>query len=114
MNDWLKIYEKKAEEYYDAPDYVKITDPEKGFLCYKIKDRVLYLGHTCTNDMSFFERKVIKIAKAEHCKKIKTITMRNPRAYIRMTHGHLILSESGYRPNGLWYWSMERDIERTV
>ena len=113
-SEWIKKYEDKAEPYYELePEgYTELFDPEKGYLYYKIEGNCITIGHCCTNDMYYWEKRVQEIANKYGCTTIKTITMRNPRAYIRMTGAHLDLINSGYRPNGLWYWAMERGVNR--
>jgi hypothetical protein len=110
--EWIEKYQKKAETFYEDPDFKEIYVPDKGFMCYKFDDDgTLHLGHTCTNDMEYWRKVAYDLARKQGNGRIKTITMRNPAAYIKMTGTHLDLSDSGYRPNGIWYWAMERMAE---
>ena len=112
--EWIDRYSDKAETFYIDPEYTKIFKEDKGFLYYKITEdngeRVLHFGHTCTNDMAWWDKRMTEFAKENDCARMKTITMRSPRAYIRMTGAHLVLKDSGFRPNGLFYWAMEREV----
>lgn len=111
LSEWIKKYEKEAEPFALGDGFKIHFEPDKGFFCWRIKDGVFEVDHTCTDDIRYFRDLTYKMTKDNGCKALHVMTMRNPAAYIRCNHLHLNLKLSGYRPNGNWYWCFEKFVE---
>lgn len=110
LNDWVKKYEAKAEKLDILPGFSLDYVPGKGFMCWKVIGRVFEIGHTCTNDVKFFENRAIEAAKEMGCVKIRTQTFRDPVAYRRLTGAIIRWDLSGVRPNGKMYWVFDKEV----
>ena len=111
FEEYVKIYEKKAEPYTLEPGYTLYFDENHGFITYKKMKDTLLVDHCCSiNDLPWMIKKAQEIAKEQGCIYLATQTCRSARAYIRrgapsvMKEWHLDLSLSGYRKNGKFYW----------
>lgn len=114
LNEYIAVYERKAEPYEDMPGYTMEHDDEYGFFSWKKDGDILDIGHTC-GDMRKIHQRIMWRAKGLDCYRVTTRTPRNPAAYLRRCHmlgidAHLNLKKSGYLGNGRWYWFMEGDV----
>ncbi len=108
--EWIKKYEKEAEPFKLLDGFKIYFEPSKGFFCWRIKNNIFEIDHTCTNDIRYFDMLTSKLAQKNKCALCRTMSMRNPASYVRITKTHLNLKLSGIRPNGYWYWVFEKEV----
>ena len=106
---WIAKYEQKAEPFSMTPGYNLWFRADKGFFLWRAQDGVLGISHTSTNDIQFMLGEMMKIAKCNNCILLRTATIHNPAAFIRLMGTHINLSRSAYH-NGRFYWFMEKEV----
>jgi hypothetical protein len=113
MDEWISLYECRAEKFYIPPDFKTFFKPEKGFFLWRVRSHepVFEISHACTHDIAYLRIIANSMAKKFHCVLMRTRTYKNPAAYIRLTGAYLNLERSEVRPNGLFYWCMEKEVK---
>ncbi|WP_196592416.1 hypothetical protein [Pectinatus frisingensis] len=114
LRDWIKKYAKEAEPFNLADGFKIHFEQDKGFICYRVKDDIFEIDHTCTTDIRYFRDMSFRLTKELGCHTLRVMTMRNPASYVRVTKTHLNLKLSGIRPNGKWYWVFEWYAEELI
>lgn len=115
LRQWIAKYEAKAEKLIILPGFSIYFEPEKGFFYWKVTydtthGKIFEVDHTCTNDGKWAYNKAYEMAKEHGCKWIVTATSRDPAAYMRMYKCQPVLTHSGIRQNGVFYWVFKKLI----
>jgi hypothetical protein len=110
LQEWITKYEQEAEEFIKLPGFSIYHEPDKGFFYWNVLNGVFEIDHTCTNDIKWADNKCLEIAKQFKCRILRTAIKCNPAAYMRLTKSTPNIALSGIRPNGNFYWVMERAV----
>jgi hypothetical protein len=110
LSEWIAKYEKKAEKFELLPGFQIYYEPDKGFFCWHKFGDVFEIDHTCTENVTWAHDKCVEMAKARGCKMLRTATSRDPSGYMRLTKSTPNIALSGIRPNGTFYWIMEKKV----
>lgn len=110
LDEWIKKYEQKSEEFHLLPGFVIYFEPDKGFFCWHVWRDVFEVDHTCTNDVMHMFDVANTMAKKRGCSLMRTATKRDPAAYMRLTKAKINVPLSGIRPNGEFYWVFEKGV----
>jgi len=110
LNKWIEKYERKAEEFIVLPGFSLYFEPDKGFFLYAKIGNVFEVDATCTNDIHCFFDIANRMAKERGCTFMRTQTLHDPAAYMRLTKADINIALSGIRSNGKMYWVFERRV----
>jgi hypothetical protein len=110
LQDWIRIYNKKAEPFKLEPGFLIDFLPDKGFMCWRVVGPIYEIDHLCTNDVKFFIGRMTAQAKELGCVKLRTQTLHDPAAFMRMTKAMPRFDLSGIRSNGKMYWVFEMEV----
>jgi len=111
LTEWITLYESRAEPFIPLPNFLTYFSPDKGFFLWKVTGDAFEIDHTCTSDAHHMNKIANEMAKIRGCRLIRTATFRDPAAYMRFMKCVPNLSLSGIRPNGKFYWVMERLVK---
>lgn len=114
MSAWIKKYEAKAEPYHKARGYTLRFDADNGFFLWRVFGDVLDISHTSTRDIRWMMRTAEVIAREHGCKMLRTRTLHNPAAFVRLTGAFLDLNLSYVYPNGIFYWTVDKEVTNYV
>jgi len=110
LQQWITKYEQKAEKFTLLSGFVIYFEPEHGFFCWKVTGNAFEIDHTCTNNIHWVHNKCMEMARWHGCKLLRTATMHNPAAYMRLIKVTPNIVLSGIRPNGKFYWIFEKGV----
>ena len=116
FDEYVKLFEKKAEPFIDEGDFTTIYDERHGFLQYRVDEKgKLHIGNCCA-DIEWVHKFCEDKAKLYECKEMYMYTCRNPKAFIRRGAGlgwdlHIDIARSGYGKNGNFYWCITEVID---
>jgi hypothetical protein len=110
LDDWITKYEQEAEKLIILPGFSCYYEPDKGFFYWHVWQNVFEVDHTCINDYKWLLDKLIKMAKVRGCTLLRTATKHDPAAFMRLFKGTPNITLSGIRPNGVFYWVIERKV----
>lgn len=107
ISDWIKKYEGKTEPFIIQEGEELYFTPEHGFIVWRMIGDTLYIDHTSTDDVRWAREKCREIGKAHGATRMFTFTLRNPRAFQKITGAHFAPQESRTLANGVFYWAFE-------
>ena len=114
IEQWIQKYEKSAEKFDVPPGYKIFYDTDKGFMLWRMHDGAIEIDHCCTNDINYMIRVAEQKARENGVNLIRTMTYKNPAAYLRLTKSHLDIGRSRVLANGLFYWCFEKGVTNVI
>ena len=114
IEQWIQKYEKRAEKFDVPPGYKIFYDTDKGFMLWRVYDEAIEIDHCCTNDINYMIRVAEQKARENGVNLIRTMTYKNPAAYLRLTKSHLDIGRSHVLANGLFYWCFEKGVTNVI
>lgn len=109
MREWVGRYEKRTEPFVHYDGFTLLFDEAKGFMLWKAEGDTFWINHTSTSDMRWMHERARELARAHGCRRMRTYTMRSPKAYARATGAHLDVGGSRVA-DGRFYWLLEEEL----